>query len=148
MPDDIDVLLTPQTSLEKAVQFIQGGFSYRARKELGSNMEVWQKASSDHRVCDAKDDLLHVNYIRQNPIHKDLCDHEEQYPYSSAGAGIERDPIPQGLKPILVVHAYGAPEGAPLSKQTSECGRKSARTSQIQEDRILQCPNALTSRKS
>ena len=101
MPDDIDVLLTPQTSLEKAVQFIQGGFSYRARKELGSNMEVWQKASSDHRVCDAEDDWLHVDYIRQNPIHKDLCDHEEQYPYSSAGAGIERDPIPQGLKPFL-----------------------------------------------
>jgi hypothetical protein len=112
MPDDIDVLFTPQTSLEKAVQFIQGGFSYRARKELGSNMEVWQKTSSDHRVCEARDDLLHVNYIRQNPIHQDLCDHEEEYPYSSAGAGIERDPIPQRLKPILVVHAYGAAEGA------------------------------------
>jgi putative transposase len=134
MPDHIHVLLTPQTSLERAVQFIKGGFSYRARKELGSNIEVWQKGFSDHRVCDAEDDLLHVDYIRQNPIHKDLCDRAEEYPYSSAGAGIEPD---QGLRPILVDHAYGVPEGAPLSKQTSECGRQSARTSQIQEDRIL-----------
>jgi REP-associated tyrosine transposase len=43
MPDHIHVLLTPLTSLEKAVQFIKGGFSYRAKKELGSNLEVWQK---------------------------------------------------------------------------------------------------------
>jgi putative transposase len=43
MPDHIHVLLTPLTSLEKAVQFIKGGFSYRSKKELGSNMEIWQK---------------------------------------------------------------------------------------------------------
>ncbi len=43
MPDHVHALLTPLTSLEKAVQFIKGGFSFRARKELGSNMEVWQQ---------------------------------------------------------------------------------------------------------
>ena len=136
MPDHIHVLLTPQTSPEKAVQFIKGGFSYRAKKELGSSMEVWQKGFSDPRVGDAEDDSLDVDYIRQ-PIHDDLCDRAEEYPYSSAGASIEGDPIPHGLKPILVDQAYGAPEGAPLSKQTSEGGRKSARTSRIREDRIL-----------
>ena len=52
MPDHIHVLLTPQTSLEKAVQFIKGSFSFRAKKELGSNMEVWQKGFSDHRIRD------------------------------------------------------------------------------------------------
>ena len=55
MPDHIHVLLTPKTSLEKAVQFIKGGFSYRARKELGSNMEVWPKGFSDHRIRDEED---------------------------------------------------------------------------------------------
>jgi putative transposase len=35
MPDHIHALITPKTSLEKAVQFIKGGFSYRAKKELG-----------------------------------------------------------------------------------------------------------------
>jgi len=53
MPDHLHLLITPLTSLEKAVQFIKGGFSYRAEKELGSNMEVWQKGFSDHRVRNA-----------------------------------------------------------------------------------------------
>jgi len=99
MPDHIHVLLTPKTSLEKAVQFIKGGFSYRAKKELGSNMEVWQKGFSDHRVRDANDYRVHVAYIRQNPQRKHLCDQVEEFPYSSAYSGFELDPIPQGLKP-------------------------------------------------
>jgi putative transposase len=61
MPDHIHVLITPTTSLEKSVQFIKGGFSYRAKRELGSNMEIWQ-----------------------------------------------------GLKPIALGAAVGAPEGAPF----------------------------------
>src|SRR6266436_1050168 len=99
MPDHIHALLTPKTSLEKAVQFIKGGFSYRAREELGSNMEVWQKGFSDHRIRDAGDCRQHVFYIRQNPVRKHLSEHARCYPYSSAWAGIELDPVPQGLKP-------------------------------------------------
>ena len=64
MPDHIHVLLTPITSLEKAVQFIKGGFSYRAKKELGSHLEVWQKGFSDHRIRDASDYRLHQIYIQ------------------------------------------------------------------------------------
>ncbi len=67
MPDHIHVLLTPKTSLEKAVQFIKGGFSYRAKKELGSSMEIWQKGFSDHRIRDASDHRIHQIYIQQNP---------------------------------------------------------------------------------
>ena len=99
MPDHVHVLLTPHTSLEKAVQFIKGGFSYRAKKELGSNLEVWQKGFSDHRIRDASDYRLHQVYIQQNPVRKNLCDRAEEYPYSSATAGFELDPTPQGLKP-------------------------------------------------
>jgi putative transposase len=84
MPDHMHVLLTPKTSLEKAVQFIKGGFSYRAKKELGSNMEVWQKGFSDHRIRDASDYRIHQVYIQQNPIRKNLCARAEEYPYSSA----------------------------------------------------------------
>ncbi len=44
MPDHLHVLLTPLTSLEKAVQFIKGGFSYRVKKELGSSLESGRRA--------------------------------------------------------------------------------------------------------
>ncbi len=99
MPDHIHVLLTPNTSLEKAVQFIKGGFSFRAKKELGSNMEVWQKGFSDHRIRDAEDYLRHVSYVQENPVRKYLCERVEEYAYSSARPGFELDPVPQGLKP-------------------------------------------------
>ena len=102
LPDHIHVLLTPKTSLEKAVQFIKGGFSYRAKKELGSNLEVWQKGFSDHRIRDANDYRIHQIYIQQNPVRKHLCVRAEEYLYSSARSGFDLDPAPQGLKPALV----------------------------------------------
>jgi putative transposase len=117
MPDHFHVLLTPKTSLEKAVQFIKGGFSYRAKKELGSGMEIWQKGFSDHRIRDAKDYLRHVDYIRENPVRKYLCERVEEYPYSSVAVDVELDPVPQGLKPVLLEYANGAPEGAPFQNE-------------------------------
>src|SRR5579864_9586334 len=70
MPDHLHALIAPLTSLEKSVQFIKGGFSYRVKKELGSNMEVWQKGFSDHRIRDADDYRLHVTYMHENPVKK------------------------------------------------------------------------------
>ena len=99
MPDHIHVLLTPLTSLEKAVQFIKGGFSFRAKKELGSNMEVWQEGFSDHRIRDASDYRLHVSYIHHNPVKERFCEKPEDCPYSSAHPGFELDSAPQGLQP-------------------------------------------------
>jgi putative transposase len=126
MPDHIHVLLTTKTSLERAVQFIKGGFSYRAKKELGSNMKIWQKGFSDHRIRDAGDYLRHVAYIRENSVRKHLCERVEEYPYSSAVAGIELDPVPQGLKPILQEGPYGASEAAPFQNENSNGASEAA----------------------
>ena len=125
MPDHIQVLLTPKTSLEKAVQFIKGGFSYRARKELGSSMEVWQKGFSDHRIRDPGDYLRHVDYILQNPVRNSLCGRAEAYPYSSAAMGIELDQVPQVLKPVLLEGSYGATEVAPFQNKPSSQSKPS-----------------------
>jgi putative transposase len=119
MPDHIHVLLTPTTSLEKAVQFIKGGFSYRAKKELGSNMEVWQKGFSDHRIRDASDYRLHQVYIRQNPVRKRLCETAEDYPHSSAYGRFDLDLVPQGLKPGSLEEPETARlEGAPFQSSS------------------------------
>ena len=133
MPDHIHVILTPKTSLEKAVQFIKGGFSYGAKKELGSNLEVWQKGFSDHRIRNASDYRIHQIYVQQNPVRRHLCERAEEYPFSSSRAGFELDPAPQGLKPISLdgddaarlegvpfqsSTSSGAPEAAPLHNNT------------------------------
>jgi putative transposase len=118
MPDHIHVLLTPLTNLEKAVQFIKGGFSYRAKKELGSNMEVWQKVFSDHRIRDSGDYAIHVSYIWQNAVRKRLCEAPEEFRYCSARNGFELDPAPEGLKPgSLGNQSTARLEGAPFQSR-------------------------------
>lgn len=118
MPDHVHILLTPKTSLEKAVQFIKGGFSYRAKKELGSNFEVWQKGFSDHRIRDASDYRIHQIYIHENPVQKHLCLRPDEYAYSSARPGLDLDPVPQGLKPEPQAESHAARlEGAPFQSK-------------------------------
>lgn len=118
MPDHLHALITALTSLEKAVQFIKGGFSYRAKKELGSSMEVWQKGLSDHRIRDESDYRVQAIYIRQNPVRKHLCEQPEQYPYSSAKGRFDLDSVPQGLKPPIQEESDGEAEAAPFQSSS------------------------------
>ncbi len=121
MPNHIHVLITPTTSLEKAVQFIKGSLSYRAKKELGSNMEIWQKGFSDHRIRDASDYAKHVLYIHQNPVRERFCERPIEFPYSSAHPGFELDSVPQGLKPPTLDEPDTARlEGVPFQNKISK----------------------------
>ena len=99
MPDHFHLLITPLVALERAVQLIKGGFSFQAKKELGSNMEIWRRGFADHRIRDAEDYDKHLHYIHLNPVKKHLCASPAEYPYSSAYPSWKLDPIPQGLKP-------------------------------------------------
>lgn len=45
MPDHFHLLISPRESLERAMQLIKGGFSFRAKRELGFLQEIWQPAS-------------------------------------------------------------------------------------------------------
>ncbi len=115
MPDHFHALLSPQASLERSVQLIKGGFSFHAKKELGSNAEIWQRGFSDHRIRDDADYVKHVQYIHLNPVKRHLCDEPEQYRYSSAYPGWKLDPIPQGLKPTNFENVYcGTTEVVPF----------------------------------
>ena len=120
MSDHVHLLITPTGSLEKAVQFIKGGFSYRVKKELGSNMEVWQKGFAGHRIRDAADFDQHVAYIRSNPVRKHLSELPEEYVYSSAHVGFALDDAPHGLKPRHLSGSCGAPKGAPFQNPSSD----------------------------
>lgn len=103
MPDHFHLLLSPTgISLERAVQLIKGGFSHRVKRELGSNMEIWERGYVDHRIRDANDYQGHVEYILQNPVVARLTERVEDFPYSSACGEFQADPCPQGLKPVLL----------------------------------------------
>ena len=118
MPDHFHLLITPSIALERAVQLIKGGFSYRAKEELGSSAEVWQRGFSDHRIRDWEDYERHLHYIHLNPVKRHLCEGPEEYKYSSAFPGWKLDPIPQGLKPQEIVAAsFGTAEAVPFQNR-------------------------------
>ncbi|MFZ3266131.1 MAG: transposase [Terriglobales bacterium] len=99
MPDHFHALITPATdiSLERAVQFIKGAFSFR----LKAIYPVWQASFTNHRIRDGEDFEQHRDYIRMNPVRAGLVRKPEEYPYSSATGRFALDAMPPGLKPNL-----------------------------------------------
>ncbi|MGD0870896.1 MAG: transposase [Bryobacteraceae bacterium] len=86
MPDHVHVLLTvgADMTIEKAMQFIKGGFSYRLKKECGYLGEVWQRGFSEVRVESRESFLKHRQYLAANPVKAGLVDSAEKYPYCFA----------------------------------------------------------------
>jgi putative transposase len=99
IPNHFHLLLTPiiPVTIEKAVQFIKGGFSYRAKKDLGFAGEIWQTSFYDRRVRDAEEHARFRHYIHMNPVRRGLVPAPEEFLYSSAR--LRLDEVPQWLKP-------------------------------------------------
>ncbi len=83
MPNHVHLLITvpDDVAIEKVVQFIKGGFSYRPKKEFGYDGEVWQRGFSDVRIEDRESFQRHRDYIAQNPVKRGLVDSPEKFPY-------------------------------------------------------------------
>ena len=101
MPDHFHLILTPaeNVSLEKALQYIKGGFSFRVKKELGYAHLPWEEGFTNHRIRDEQDYDHHRDYIHQNPVEARLSKTAQEYPYSSAFPGAAIDLAPPWLKP-------------------------------------------------
>jgi len=82
MPDHLHLLITVdcETTIERAMQFIKGGFSYRLKKDFGYIGDIWQPGFSEVRVDDRKSFLQRRKYIAQNPIRAGLVDLPEKLP--------------------------------------------------------------------
>jgi putative transposase len=101
MPDHFHLLLSPAISLERSLQLIKGGFSYRAKREAEHSGEIWQPSYYDRRVREIEDYATFKHYIRGNPVQRGLAETPEQYPYSSAHPGFALDKVPERLKLTL-----------------------------------------------
>jgi len=86
MPNHVHILLTipGEMSIEKAMQLIKGGFSYRANKELGFCGEIWQRGFSDVRIVDEQSFEQHREYIENNPVRAGLVHSALEYRAGSA----------------------------------------------------------------
>jgi putative transposase len=68
-------------TIERAMQFIKGGFSYRLRKEGGYGGEVWQGGFSEVRVDDRQSFLRYRHYIAENSVKAGLAESPETFDY-------------------------------------------------------------------
>ena len=95
MPDHFHALITPApgVSLEKAVQFIKGGFSFR----LKSKLDVWMRSFNESQIMSKEKFMSCVRYIEENPVRRGLVSTPEAYPFSSAVCG-PLDPMPLHLQ--------------------------------------------------
>jgi putative transposase len=86
MPNHVHLLITvgEDIAVERAVQLMKGGFSYRLKKEFGYAGEVWQRGFSDVRIEDRDSFLRHRAYIAQNPVKRGLANSPEEFPFCFA----------------------------------------------------------------
>ncbi len=96
MPDHVHVLLTPapDVSLEKAVQFIKGGFSFR----LKSKRDVWERSYNEVQMLEREKFQACMKYIEENPVKAGLCAAVGEYLYSSARMTDGIDPMPRHFR--------------------------------------------------
>src|SRR5262249_26102830 len=97
MPDHFHLIITPSESLslERVLQRIKGGFSFRYGKDINSKREIWQKSFTLHHVMDQRDYDYHREYILQNPVRARLVEGPAEYPYSSARPEFKTDAAPE-----------------------------------------------------
>jgi len=94
MPDHFHALITPapDVSLEKAMQFIKGGFSFR----LKSKLDVWMRSFNESQIISEEKFMNGVRYIEENPVRRGLVSTPQAYLFSSAARG-RMDPMPLHL---------------------------------------------------
>ena len=102
MPDHFHLILTSAgVTLERSMQCIKGGFSFRLNRNLRARRDPWQPSFQDRRVRDSLEYQRLKDYIWSNPVKRGLCRTPEEYPYSSANPEFKLsiDPVPQRLHP-------------------------------------------------
>jgi putative transposase len=94
MPDHFHALITPaaDVSLEKAMQFIKGGFSFR----LKSKLDVWMRSFNESQISTEEKFLSCVRYIEENPVRRGLAATAQEYRFSSVARVL--DPLPFHLR--------------------------------------------------
>lgn len=78
------ITLAANVSIERTAQHIKGGFSYRAKRELGRNGEIWQRGFSEERVANIHQFEKYREYIHNNPVRAGMVVDVADYPFSSA----------------------------------------------------------------
>jgi len=92
MPDHLHLLMTPaeNVSLEKSLQFIKGGFSFR----LKSKRDVWERGFNEVQIRSMEKFDACRRYTEENPVRAGLAQSPRLFQYSSVSMPTNLDLIP------------------------------------------------------
>jgi putative transposase len=95
MPDHLHAIVTPapDVSLEKALQYIKGGYSFRPKSKL----DVWAKGYNESQIRTFEKFVSCRVYIEANPVRARLVAAPELFRFSSAPNIGLIDPCPLHL---------------------------------------------------
>ena len=97
MPEHFHLLITPLgITIERAMQFIKGGYSFRVKTELNRNFDIWQPGFTDRRVRVGEYERFKT-YIEENPVKAGLVKRAADYPFGSACGRFDLDAPPARL---------------------------------------------------
>jgi putative transposase len=85
MPDHFHALITPapEVSLEKAMQFMKGGFSFR----LKGKQDEWMRSFNESQILTEENFINCVRYIEENPVRRGLVSTPHDFPFGSLPVG-------------------------------------------------------------
>ena len=97
MPDHVHLLVSVRgdVSIEKAMQFIKGGFSFR----LKSRLDVWMRSFNESQIMSEEKFRSCLRYIEENPVRRGLVRSPSEYQFGSARCGA-LDPMPSHFAAI------------------------------------------------
>jgi REP element-mobilizing transposase RayT len=85
MSNHVHVLLAPHRELSQVTQGIKGSTARRInRLQDAVGRTFWQDESYDHWSRDEEEMHRIISYIENNPVAAGLCQHPEEWPWSSA----------------------------------------------------------------
>jgi len=95
MPDHFHALITPapDVSLEKAMQFIKGVFSFR----LKSKHEIWMRSFNESQISTEEKFIRCIRYIEENPVRREMATTPQAHPFCSAACAA-LDPMPLHMR--------------------------------------------------
>jgi hypothetical protein len=134
MPDHLHLLLTPapNVSLEKAMQFIKGGFSFR----LKSKLDVWSRSFNQTQILTSEKFEACKTYIEQNPVRAGLTTSPEAFHHSSKQHQQIIDLAPSHLRKIETNHNPIAPKLETKGLQPIRAKREPGRSRGLQAPEI------------
>jgi REP element-mobilizing transposase RayT len=82
MPEHVHAILSPpDMALEQMLRLVKGRSARTANSIMGRTGPLWQQESFDHELRRAESLAQKIEYVRQNPVRRDLCATADEYPW-------------------------------------------------------------------